>query len=237
MKSFQRKLLRAAAAPFWRVSFFAYFFARGKLKGDPIFRDVLERGLVPDGARLLDLGCGQGVLAAWLLGARALFEAGGWTSAWPEPPRLRSIFGVELMPRDVARARRALGDRVRFEVGDIRTVALDEADVVAIFDVLHYIDYDAQEAVLRRVRAALVPGGRLVTRFGDAAGGLRFFLCNLVDHCVAFTRGHRLPRLYCRPLAEWTALLERLGFRVETLPMNGDLPFANVMVVADRVDG
>jgi hypothetical protein len=44
-------------------------------------------------------------------------------------------------------------------------------------------------------------------------------------------RGHRLPRLYCRPLAEWVALLQRFGFVVETDPMNEGKPFANVMLV------
>lgn len=233
---FQRELLDAATVPFRKVSLFSYFFSRGKLTRDPIFRAVLEKGLVPDNARLLDLGCGQGVLPAWLFGARDLFEAGRWTSDWPEPPRLRSVLGVELMPRDVARARKALGARARFEAGDIRSAEFGEADVVAIFDVLHYMDYSAQEEVLRRVRSALALGGRLITRFGDSSAGFPFFLCNLVDHCVAFTRGHRLSRLYCRPLAEWRALLERTGFQVETLPMSGDLPFANVMVVADRVE-
>jgi hypothetical protein len=107
---------------------------------------------------------------------------------------------------------------------------------VAILDSLHYIDYPEQEAVLSRAWEALAPGGRLITRFGDAAGGVRFRLTNWVDRSVAYVRGHRLPRLYCRSLGEWRALLEKIGFRVETFPMNGATPFANVMVVGDRVE-
>lgn len=232
--AFRRALVDSATAPFRKVGRFTYYFARGKLRGDPIFFTLLEQGLVPDQARLLDLGCGQGVLPSWLLAARELYESGRWPPGWPPAPRLAAARGVELMRRDVARARKALDGRVAVELGDIRQVEFGTADVVAILDALHYMPYDDQEGVLRRVHEALVPGGRLVTRFGDAAAGLPFHLCNGMDHVVTFVRGHRLARLYCRPLAEWRGLLERVGFRLRTLPMSGHAPFANVMVIADR---
>src|SRR5262249_53534098 len=60
-----RALVAAAALRYRAAGRFAYYFARGKLAGDPAFRAVLERGLVADGA-VLDIGCGQGLLAAWL---------------------------------------------------------------------------------------------------------------------------------------------------------------------------
>lgn len=62
---------------------FAYHFARGKLGGDPVFLALLERGLLSDRARILDLGCGQGLLAAWLLAARRQFESGELLAAGP----------------------------------------------------------------------------------------------------------------------------------------------------------
>jgi hypothetical protein len=49
-------------------------------------------------------------------------------------------------------------------------------------------------------------------------------------------RGHRLPRLWCRPVAGWRAELERLGFKVEPVPMSEGTAFANVLLVA-RYDG
>jgi hypothetical protein len=67
---------------------------------------------------------------------------------------------------------------------------------------------------------------------GDAGAGLGFQLSNWVDRGVAFFRGNRLPPLHCRPLTDWIATLEALGFSVKTAPMNGNLPFANVMLIA-----
>jgi hypothetical protein len=52
-----------------------------------------------------------------------------------------------------------------------------------------------------------------------------------ISHAVTFVRGHRLPRLYCRPVTEWIDILRGIGFAVEPVPMNEGKPFANVMLV------
>jgi 2-polyprenyl-3-methyl-5-hydroxy-6-metoxy-1,4-benzoquinol methylase len=62
-------LLDAACEPYRNAGRFAYYFARGKLRGDPVYRAILESGLLLGRARVLDLGCGQGLLAAWLRAA------------------------------------------------------------------------------------------------------------------------------------------------------------------------
>ena len=231
---FLRTLLDEASRPFRSGGRFAYHYARGKLSSDSIFREILRRGLLPAEGRYLDLGCGQGSLFAWLLAARQQYEAGNWPADWPAAPKPLRLRGIELMQKDVDRAARAFGTDhpvVRIEQGDMTTADFGQADVITILDALHYFDHAHQIDVLQRIRAALPPGGLFLTRVGDASAGLPYHLCNWVDHAVTFMRGHRLPRLYCRPLAEWVALLQRFGFVVETDPMNEGKPFANVMLV------
>ncbi|WP_066261306.1 SAM-dependent methyltransferase [Hydrogenophaga flava] len=216
---------------------FARHYARGKLGTDPIFREMLRRGLLPAGGRLLDLGCGQGSLFAWLLAARKLYEAGQWQADWPAPPRFRSMRGVELMQNDVDRAAHTFGRDhpvVRVEQGDMNAVDFGEADVVTILDALHYFDHAQQTQVLQRIHAALPDGGLFLTRIGDASAGLPFHISNWVDHVVTFARGHRLPQLYCRSLADWTTLLTDVGFAVQSAPMSEGKPFANVMLVCRK---
>lgn len=234
--SFHRALLDAASAPYRSAGRFAWHFSRSKLKHDPVFVGLLECGIIPDSQRLVDLGCGQGLLASWLRSARALHEAGNWRPDWPAPPKVGRIFGLEVMPKDVERARLALAGRGDFELGDVRTADFGKADVVVILDVLHFIAYNDQVNVLRRVRDALPPGGLFVTRIGNAAGGLPFLVSQWVDHAVTISRGRRLSRLYCRPVADWILMLEQVGFRVDSMPMCRRTPFANVMLIA-RVDG
>jgi hypothetical protein len=42
------------------------------------------------------------------------------------------------------------------------------------------------------------------------------------------------PRLHWRPLAEWTALLEVIGFTVVAQPMSEGTLFANVLLIATK---
>ena len=65
------RLLDRASEPYRSAGRFAWHFARGKLGRDPVFRHLLAAGLIPEGARVLDIGCGQGLLASLLRGLRA----------------------------------------------------------------------------------------------------------------------------------------------------------------------
>jgi len=235
--------VNAASYAFRGAGEFAWRFARGKLSGDPVFSAILARGLLASSARIVDLGCGQGLLAAWLIAARTLYAQGargGWPAAWPAPPALDSYTGFEINPREVARGRAAierlavagLGTRLSIVEGDITDVHYGQADAIVILDVLHYIDRAAQERVLSKVRAALSPSGRLLLRVGDAAGGYRFALSRAIDAVVALARHGRMLQLHCRPLTEWSALLARTGFSAETFPMSAGTPFANQLLLA-----
>jgi predicted TPR repeat methyltransferase len=212
------RLVEAASAPYRAAGRFAWHFARGKLGGDPMFAYLLRARLIPENARLLDLGCGQGLLAALLKAAPA--------------PRVATYRGLELMARDVARAHRALGPDCGVQQGDIRSAEFGAADAIVILDVLHYMSLSEQDAVLGRVRAALAPGGMLLLRVGDAAAGLPFRLSNWVDWTVAFARGHGATRFHCRSVAQWCSALEALGLTVRAEPMSRGTPFANVLLSA-----
>ena len=231
---FRCTLLDRAARPYLSAGSFAFNFAKGKLKGDPAFFGLLENGLIPDAERLIDLGCGQGLLASWLLEARKLHECGNWPPLWPPAPKINHFWGLELMQKDVDRARAALGNKAQFAQGDIRSADYGKADVAVILDVLHYISYEEQEEVLKRIWMALPSGGTFITRVGDAAGGLPFYYSNWVDRTIFFLRGHRLDRIYCRTLEEWLNVLRSTGFEVKPLAMHKGTPFRNVMLIARK---
>ena len=231
-----RALHEASTAPYRRVGRFAWHFARGKLGRDPVFRSLIERGDLPPQARVLDIGCGQGLLASLLQTCADLHGRGLWPEHWPPAPQATAYTGIELMPRDVARARQALGgtpQKPHFVCADMRQVPLPACDLVVILDVLHYVDHSAQAALLAQVRDALSPQGRLLLRVGDAASRRGFAVSQWVDRAVTLLRGHRVPPTWGRPLSKWVDLLQGLGFVVATVPMSRGTPFANVMLVGD----
>lgn len=232
-----RSLHEQACRPYRRAGRFAWHFARGKLGRDPVFRAMLSQGLLPARARVLDLGCGQGLLASLLAAVddhHVRREA--WPGDWAHPPVQSRYTGVELMPRDVERARAALASSspdAAFVCGDIQQVALPACDVVVILDVLHYFPHAGQLDVLQRIRSALGPSGRLLLRIGDTANQKRFRISQWVDWAAARGRGHQVAPTFCRSLDEWRALLQGLDFRVKAIPMSQGTPFANVLLVAD----
>jgi cyclopropane fatty-acyl-phospholipid synthase-like methyltransferase len=142
-----------------------------------------------------------------------------------------STRGIELMARDVERARRALGSASEVLHADIRSASFGAVDAVVILDVLHYLDPQAQLEVLRRVRAALPARGLLLLRIGDAAAGLRFRYGQWSDKLVMLLRGHSIVT-HCRSTVEWRVLLKECGFDSEAKPMSRGTPFANVLLIA-----
>jgi SAM-dependent methyltransferase len=230
-------LVGAASAYYRGAGRFAWHFARGKLRGDPAYETILRQGLLARRQHLLDLGAGQGLLAAWLLAARAAYAAErAWPQGWPAPPELRSYTGIEINPQEVRRARRAFaldpGAAVQIVHGDIRNVDYGSPDAVVILDVLHYNDCASQERILKRVRAALAPGGTLLLRVGDADGGLSFGLSKSFDRTVALLRRSRWLQLHCRALREWQELLERCAFEAQPVPMQHGATFSNTLLLA-----
>jgi Methyltransferase domain len=239
-----RELLDAATQPYRASGRFGWHFARGKLGRDPVFRYFVERGLfVPRGqhgpVRLLDIGSGQSLVASLVHEMRRLHAARRWPIEWPAPPadELRYT-GIELMPKDIARARAALAHLPVAPVlvnGNMCEVEYPPSDLVVILDVLHYVDIAAQDHVLERVHACLrAGGGRLLLRIGDQDSARGFAASQWVDRIVTNIRGHRAPPTWGRPLKDWIAKLEAIGFAVQAVPKSEGTPFANVLLVAQR---
>lgn len=232
METAVHALLNASARPYLRGGPYPYFFAQGKLRMDPIFRAILRSGSIPDGARLLDLGCGQYLLAAILLAARAQHQAGSWPRDWPPPPQPATLTGIEKDPNCAKWARKALGTRVQVHTADLRDVELPDADIVALFDVLHYLDQAEQLVLLDKIAHALREGGTMLMRVADTQAGWRFRLTRIVDHSTILMGGRLSARFFCRTIGDWTRLLARFGFRIEHQPMSQGTPFANILLTA-----
>ncbi|HEY7176267.1 MAG TPA: methyltransferase domain-containing protein [Micromonosporaceae bacterium] len=115
----------------------------------PAMPDVVARLSVEPGARVLDLGCGEGSSTIAMARAYPLIRATGVDLDEPS-----------ILAARAAAERAGLGERVTFEVGDASRVGdRGPFDLATIFEALH--DMSDPVGVLRSVRANLGPRGVL----------------------------------------------------------------------------
>jgi len=131
-----------------------------KEKDYQAFHDILPRV-----GRILDMGCGYGFMSYMLQ-----FAASG-----------REITGYDHDEEKIAVANHCFSHNhnIHFIQKDIGQMQLGTADGIILCDVLHYLDPEKQEALVRQCMEALRPGGVLIIRDGD---------CDLV-------RRHRITRM------------------------------------------
>ena len=105
--------------------------------------------LLADGARVLDLGCGNGVPVARELAERC------------------AVTGVDLSPVQIERAR-ALVPRARFVCADMTSVEFEPGcfDAVVAFYSVFNVPLADQPALIERVAGWLVRGGRFLAMVG-----------------------------------------------------------------------
>jgi SAM-dependent methyltransferase len=230
-----RRLLHAASHPFRRAGIYPWQFASWKLRLDPVFITLLRRGCLPDRGRLLDVGCGQGVLLALLVAAREQYLNGGWPRGWPAPPLKLEPAGVERRADRVRAARQALRDGVDIQCLDARDFDFPPCSAITMVDVLVYLPPEDQQRLLEKAAGALGSGGLLFLREPDAAtGGFKHQMTRWSSRLSAIGHGSLWPELHCRSASEWSRALEALGFSVSAEPMSEGTPFANALFTARK---
>jgi SAM-dependent methyltransferase len=178
---------------FARLGAYPRLFARGKLRLDPMFGRLGE--LVPETGILLDIGCGFGVAAAWLLARAADLR----------------IVAVEPDEDRAAVARYVLGERGEVQVGAAPD-CLPAVTVAAVLclDVIHHFDDQALDRVLRHARRCLPAGGRLVVRATVPGAGRTPFYRWVETRRLALCR----QRPHYRPRETLVQALVAAGFAV-----------------------
>jgi uncharacterized protein (DUF2062 family) len=211
----------------------AWLFAHGKLSGDPLYRALITDRQLPTEGTVVDIGCGQGLALSMLVTARALHRLGAWPADWPAPPQELDLWGVDRRPHVTETARRALGAEAAIVTGDLRDIDLPRCRAALVCDVLHLVSREEQDRLLTRVLEVLEPGGVLVLREADAAGGWRFQAVRIGNTLVAMSRGNFRPTFCFRTASEWRAALESRGLQVAVHPSGVKL-FGNVLLYGKK---
>jgi SAM-dependent methyltransferase len=169
------------------------YYARNKVRFDPIYRRVCERlGQV---WRIVDLGTGLAMLPALLALRR----------------QAREILAVDWDETKIASARLACSalPAVIVHAADARTFALPASDAVCIIDLLHYFPVEEQRALLGLVGTALRPGGWIVIR--ETVQGRRALPTRVFERLAMRIRWNRGPGLAYRAADDFVDDLEAQG--------------------------
>ena len=106
---------------------------------------------IPPGSRVLDIGCGAGLLLALAADTRPLGASVGFDSNG------KAIAVADLAAKRLATEGKSVPQFVRLDVRDPWPTGT--FDVVAMIDVLHHVPVVAQQSAIQQAVAAVPPGG------------------------------------------------------------------------------
>jgi 2-polyprenyl-3-methyl-5-hydroxy-6-metoxy-1,4-benzoquinol methylase len=180
---------------------------------------------VPTRGRILEIGCGHGLVSAYL------------ALACPD----RHVVGVDIDERKIEIARRAAAHLdPRTADLELRTspsgdVPAGPWDAIVIVDVLYLLDTHAEIALLDACLAELAPGGVLVLKETDVVPRLKHELARFQE--VLSTRVLRITAgdaLEFTPLGELAAHLADAGCAVALRRVDQGYPHPHSLLVARR---
>ena len=163
------------------------------------FHDILQ--LIPEGAKVFDIGCGNG---AFLLLVSSFRNAS-------------SISGLEIQAKVLEIAKRLLSSinnvekKMELFEGSVLPVYLKEYNFITLIDVLHHIPANIQKEFLQEVFDKMGVGSILILKDIDADDKLRCYFNKLHDLIVNGEVGFELP------MKRTVKILRGTGFIIESV--------------------
>lgn len=216
------RVLHPALKVFDRLPVGERLFVRARLFSAPL--DELARRV--EGTRVLDVGCGHGVLCALM------------AFGFPE----RQVVGVDPDPRKIDWARASVGrlPNARFEAVTHEALAEREPgafDAVTVADVLYLLPPEAWTGFLATCRQLLAPKGLLVLKEAEDDGSWRAQKALWQERLmVGLGRTRASGGLGFLPRARTSEALRGAGFSVEeVVPLGRGYSTPHVLFVARSV--
>lgn len=195
-----------------------YYYAIGKIRLDPAYPAVAE--MLKNSPRpLLDVGCGVGLLAAYLR-----------TCGHKAP-----ITGLDIDTNKIAIANKVLGgENATFASGDARRLPNHRGDII-LLDVLHYFTDAEQEALLSEIAARIAPGGVALIRIALRQRNLRHALTQLEETFIKLVKWIPVTGRNFPTREKILAAFPGEKFQTSVEPMWGLTPFNSHLFVVRSV--
>lgn len=215
-KTLARRIAKRFDSPFLR------HYAYWKIRLDPVYQAVAEELAAAPPLPLLDLGCGIGLLAAYL-------RESGFAG---------DILGIDLDARKIAAARQcacALDARSAFDCRDLLGIESPVRGHVGMLDVLQYLSAEMQQQILARAASLLDPQyGLLIVRSGIEDSSWRFRITHGIDVFARAIHWMKTPPVVYPTRETFATALAGGGLGIEFRPLWGGTPFNNYLIVARK---
>lgn len=168
-------------------------------------------GHVPKEGKIVDIGCGRGLLANYL----ALESSS------------RQVAGIDKQVKRIEAAQASVKGRenIRFYLMDALELQQREFDVIVVSDMLHHLTYPQQAKLLEHCYRILPKEGVLLMEDVTPDPKWKWLAHFIIDRTLNCGR-----RQYFRELVEWKSFLEKLGFKLEHYPAHRGIPLPDFLL-------
>lgn len=176
---------------------------------------------VPKAGKVLDLGCGDGLLANYL--------------AISSPKR--NVVGVEISKSRVMQASHGISN-AHFKQADILKLGSYKANSVVLAHVLHHLPSKKdQEVLIEKLSKQLKKNSKMVILEISRQPYYKYLFSMFTDSVIVpilFEGKLFSYNFYYRTARDWRKLLTQYGFKVTLKHRNKGMPFSHVVIIATK---
>ncbi len=194
-------------------------FARGRFWYAPY---IEVEQLLPKSGKIIDLGCGEGVLTNYL----------GLSSDH------RIVLGIDIDKKRIREASHGVKN-VSFRSVDITKFKIPPCDGIIIFQVLHHLySKSTQEETIKHCADSLRKGGKLIIVEIYVGISINYFLTWIADHLLVawFFEKKFYTHILFRKLEDWKKYVESTGLSCNVInPNSKTKPFSNTILDCTKI--
>lgn len=154
--------------------------------------------LIPQKGTIIDIGCGNGGFSNYL------------SIHSPE----RTIQGIDFSKKRMLIAKKSVGKRknIKFTLGNVTKIKQPSVNCYLIIDVLHHIDFQNQEKLLRFLGKKMSNNSMLIVKEVDPSNRIPFLFGHALEKIL-----YPKEKIYARSKKDWERMFRSLGLSVKVL--------------------
>lgn len=176
----------------------------------------LIESMAPRSGRIVDVGCGYGLLANYMAIKSGDRDISGYDSSAGRIAVAKSTEGRS-------------GGKVRFYNNEVDLSSFSGLAGVVMTDFLHHVEYTYQERLIREAYDALAEGGRLVILDVDEKPGWKYLSVKAIDRAL-----NPSQKICYRREGDFLELLKKVGFNARSFPAHMGLPLSDVIYLCEK---